>query len=343
MKASIVGVTGYTGIELVRLIRRHPLLELGTLHSHSTNGVALSEVYPQFADQVEVQIEPFDSEAIMEKNDLVFFATPSGISKDLVKDFASADFPVIDLSGDLRLKDPAQYKEWYGKEPAPQATLDQAFYALPEFYEEAKGNLISNPGCYATAAELTLAPLLIEKLIDTDSIIVDGKSGLSGAGKKLTDSSHFVNVNENMSMYKLNKHQHIPEILQQLHQWEPAVKTIQFTTSLIPVTRGILLSTYVKLKAGVSEEIVAEAFQKCYRAQPFVRVQPIGHLPQIKQVAGSNFCDIGFGKNPGNGILTVVTVIDNLVKGAAGQAIQNFNKWAKIDETSGLTDLPLFP
>lgn len=342
MKAAIVGVTGYTGIELVRLLRRHPTLELGTLHSHQMHKEDISELFPHFAGQVTEAVEPFDAQQIMKKNDIVFFATPSGISKDLVKDFAAADFPVIDLSGDLRLKKPEQYAEWYGKSPAEQEILDKAFYALPEFYTKPESNLISNPGCYATATELTLAPLIQNQLIELDSIIVDGKSGLSGAGKKLTDSSHFVNVNENMSMYKLNQHQHIPEVVQQLQQWDAAVPTIQFTTSLIPVNRGIFITAYVKVKSNVTEQMVTEAFQNCYQNQPFVRVQKQGYLPQLQQVVGSNYCDIGFGLNPENGILTLVTVIDNLIKGAAGQAIQNYNKWAGIDETAGLMDLPVY-
>lgn len=301
----------------------------------------ISKLLPHFSSILQVPVEPFDSDKIMEQNDLVFFATPSGISKDLVTDFVLKDFPVIDLSGDLRLKKAGEYEKWYGKEPAESQLLEQAFYALPEFYEHAEGNLISNPGCYATATELTLAPLIQEKLIDVSTIIVDGKSGLSGAGKQLSDSSHFVNAHDNMSMYKLNQHQHIPEILQQLQSWDEQVTGIQFTTSLIPVTRGIFLSTYAKLNQQVSKKDVDEAFQACYAQQPFVRLQQ--QLPQLKQVNGTNFCDIGYEVNEENGILTLVTVIDNLMKGASGQAIQNFNKWAQIEETSGLMEIPLFP
>lgn len=341
MKAAIVGVTGYTGIELVRLIQRHPSLELGTLCSQQTHSDDISELFPHFAGQLDLAVEAYDVEKIIKDNDLVFFATPSGISKDAVAPFVEKDFPVIDLSGDLRL--PAdKYEQWYGKTPAPQKVLEKSFYAVPEFYTKAESNLISNPGCYATASELTFTPLIQNKLIDLDSIVIDGKSGLSGAGKKLAEISHFVNVHDNMMMYKVNQHQHIPEIVQHLQQWDEELKTIQFTTSLIPVTRGILLSSYVKLKEGVTEAMVTEAFAM-YQDKPFVRVQPEGKLPQLKQVIGSNFCDIGYVVNPENNYLTLVTVIDNLMKGAAGLAIQNYNKWAGIDETSGLTDLPIFP
>lgn len=341
MKAAIVGVTGYGGLELVRLIQRHPILELGSLHSHSMHNDSIAAFYPGLQGITDKPVEPIDVEKIMTENDLVFFATPSGISRELALPFMEKDFPVIDLSGDLRLKDPAAYKKWYKKDPAPQQVLDHACYSVPEF-SEISGNLISNPGCYATAAELSVAPLAIAQVLDPDCLIFDGKSGLSGAGKKLSDSSHFVNVQENMSMYKLNQHQHIPEITQQLQQWEPRISGIQFTTSLIPVTRGIFMTAYVKLTKSLTEAEIYQLYQQTYQDKPFVRLQPLGVLPSIKQVVGSNFCDIGLGYNEDTHVLTVVSVIDNLVKGAAGLAIQNFNKWAKIDETSGLDLVPQF-
>lgn len=340
MKAAIIGVTGYTGMELVRLILQHPVLELGTLCSHSKNGEQFATYYPVFKGLVDQAVEPVDVNKIMAENDLVFFATPSGISKDLAIPFIEKDFPVIDLSGDLRLKNPADYKKWYKKEPAPQSVLDKACYCVPEF-DEIQGNLISNPGCYATACELTLAPLAKEKLLDPSFIVVDGKSGLSGAGKKLSESSHFVNVQDNLSLYKLNQHQHIPEILQQLQKWDGDIKSIQFTTTLIPVTRGIFMTSYVKLTQALTEAEIYQIYEKTYQDKPFVRVQEPGVLPQLKQVVGSNFCDIGLGFNPDTQILTIVTVIDNTVKGAAGLAIQNCNKWLHIDETSGLQFAPL--
>lgn len=342
MKVAIVGVTGYTGIELMRLIQGHPHLEIGTLCSSTMHKNDIAELYPHLKGLVQQPVEAFDAKKIMAENELVFFATPAGISKENVAVFLEADFPVIDLSGDLRLKNPADYQKWYQKTPAATDILEKAFYAVPEFYDKPVGNLISNPGCYATATELTLSPLIKNHLIDLDSIVIDAKSGLSGAGKKLTEASHFVNVQENMSMYKVNQHQHIPEIVAHLKQFDQELKTLQFTTSLLPITRGILVSSYVKLKAGTTKEQVAEAFAY-YDDKPFVRMQEENQLPQIKQVIGSNFCDIGYVINPENNYLTLVTVIDNLVKGAAGLALQNFNKWAGIDETSGLLAVPIFP
>ncbi|MFV0557947.1 MAG: N-acetyl-gamma-glutamyl-phosphate reductase [Enterococcus sp.] len=341
MKAAIIGVTGYGGLELVRIIENHPVLELGTLHSHSMHDNSLASFYPGLQGLVTTAVEAIDVEQIMAENDLVFFATPSGISRELAIPFVKKNFPIIDLSGDLRLKNPADYQRWYKKEPAPQALLDAACYSVPEF-SVITGNLVANPGCYATAAELSVAPLALAGVLDPTSLIFDGKSGLSGAGKNLAEASHFVNVHDNMSMYKLNQHQHIPEITQQLQLWDPAIQGIQFTTSLIPVTRGIFMTTYAKIKTPLTETEIYQLFEQTYQEKPFVRIQPQGSLPNLKQVIGSNFCDIGLGLNEETQVLTIVAVIDNLVKGAAGLAIQNFNKWAKIDETSGLKVIPQF-
>lgn len=343
MKAAIVGVTGYTGIELLRIIQGHPSLSIGTLHGSSLHKHTIETEYPHLGHLLTMPILPFDSELIMKENDLVFFATPAGVCKELGQVFVERGFPVIDLSGDLRLKEASLYEAWYQKEAAPQAMLDQATYALPEFMTNKASNLISNPGCYATAALLTIAPLVIHKLVDPTTFILEGKSGLSGAGKNLSESSHFVNVAENMSMYKLNRHQHIPEILQQLQIWDETIKDIHFTTSLIPVKRGIFMSAYAKVFSGVTEVDLLTAYQKTYAQQPFVRIQPQGTLPQLRQVTGTNFCDIGLGLNEGTGIVTLVGVIDNLMKGASGQAVQNYNRWAGIEETAGLQSVPIYP
>lgn len=342
MKAAIVGVTGYTGIELIRLIHLHPQLSIGTLHSHSMHKNSISDIFPHLDQFSEQEVGPFDAEIIMAKNDLVFFATPSGICKDLVEVFVENNFPVIDLSGDLRLKETQDYQSWYHKTPVAKSIVDKALYALPEI-TQVQGNLLSNPGCYATAAILSLAPLVANKLIELDSIILDGKSGLSGAGKQLSDSTHYVSAAENMTMYKLNQHQHIPEILQSLQEMDKALETIQFTTSLIPVKRGIFMTLYVKIKEDISWSEIQTAYKQAYDDRPFVRLQPSNSLPELRQVLGTNFCDIGFGLNEKNRVLTVISVIDNLVKGAAGQAIQNFNLWAGLDETTGLMQAPIFP
>lgn len=341
MKAAIVGVTGYTGIELIRLIQQHPYLTLGTIHRSEEEPISIATMYPHLKG-LEATIEAFNAQKIMQENDLVFFSTPAGVTKELVAPFVENNFLVIDLSGDLRLKEPSLYESWYQRSACDQEILNQAIYALPEFSIK-KGNLLSNPGCYATACNLLLAPLVKNQVIDLDSIIIDAKSGLSGAGKNLTQSSHFVNVDENMTMYKLNRHQHIPEIIQFLQQWAPKLQHLHFTTSLIPAKRGIFVSAYLRLAANQTVDSVVNAYCKCYIDQPFVRIQPINQLPQLQQVIGSNYCDIGFGYNKATKILTVVAVIDNLIKGASGQAIQNFNIWAGLPQTTGLMQMPIFP
>ncbi len=343
MKVSIVGVTGYSGLELVRILRQHPQVEIRSIHSQTAVGQEISVDYPHLKGLIDLPIESVDPEKIMAASDLVFFATPSGISKEMALPFIRAGFPVIDLSGDFRLKKAGSYQKWYGKKAAPLEFLQQAVYGLAEFRKDKEAKLVANPGCYATAALLSLAPLVQKKLIEPDSIIVDAKSGLSGAGKKLSSSSHFIEVNENMTLYKMNTHQHIPEIMQQLQKWDEAIPALQFSTSLIPVSRGIFATTYVRPKEKASTDYFYDIFSAAYAADPFIRIQEKGHYPVLKQVIGSNFCDIGLAYNQATNILTMVTVIDNLVKGAAGQAVQNLNIIGGYPQEMGLRMLPVYP
>lgn len=343
MKVSIIGVTGYSGLELLRLLSNHPAVEIVSIHSHSQNGEAIDRRFPHLKHLIELPLEEVDPEKIMAQAELVFFAAPSGVAKDQALPFIEKQFPVIDLSGDYRLKNPEQYKKWYGKESAPVAALEQATYGLADFELPKDLKLIANPGCYATAAILSVAPLVKQKLIEKNSIIFDGKSGLSGAGKKLSEAAHYTEANDNMSVYKLNQHQHIPEIIQQLQQWDAEIPAIQFSTALIPVTRGILMTTYCKAKAEVTGEMVRQAFETEYGDKPFIRLQEGQDFPCIKQVVGSNYCDIGMAYNEATQTITVVSVIDNLVKGAAGQAIQNLNLLMNLPETTGLELVPVYP
>ena len=241
------------------------------------------------------------------------------------------------MSGDHRL--PADvYQKWYKKSPAKQSILNKFTYALSEYADVKDKKFIANPGCYATATELALIPLVAVSLIETESVIVDAKSGLTGAGKALSESSHFVNVHDNYVTYKLNHHQHIPEIVQTLQVFNPEMPEIQFSTSLLPVNRGIMATVYCKLKKDVTVADVASPFTKAYDDKPFVRVQD--NLPELHNVIGSNFTDIGFVYNEKTNVLTVISVIDNLIKGAAGQAVQNLNLMQGWDETEGLLLTP---
>ncbi len=232
------------------------------------------------------------------------------------------------------------YQGWYKKSPAKQSVLNKFTYALSEYTDVKDKKFIANPGCYATATELALIPLVAAGLIETDSIIVDAKSGLTGAGKALSESSHFVNVHDNYVTYKLNHHQHIPEIVQTLQAFDADMPEIQFSTSLLPVNRGIMATVYCKLKKDVAVSDIASAFAKAYDDKPFVRVQD--NLPELHNVIGSNFTDIGFAYNEKTNVLTVISVIDNLLKGAAGQAVQNLNLMQGWDETEGLLMTPSY-
>ena len=280
MKVSIVGITGYSGLELVKILNNHKKVELVSIHATKEVGRRLSDVYPYLTGVCDLEIEAYDAEKIMQKADLVFFATPSGVASSLAEEFVLADFPVIDLSGDHRL--PADvYQEWYKKSPAKQSVLNKFTYALSEYTDVKGKKFIANPGCYATATELALIPLVAAGLIETDSVIVDAKSGLTGAGKALSESSHFVNVHDNYVTYKLNHHQHIPEIVQTLQVFNPEMPEIQFSTSLLPVNRGIMASVYCKLKKDLTVSDVASAFTKAYSDKPFVRVQD--SLPELSR------------------------------------------------------------
>ncbi|MFT8938712.1 N-acetyl-gamma-glutamyl-phosphate reductase [Leuconostoc falkenbergense] len=335
IKAAIVGITGYAGLELLRLLYSHPFIEVAVITNTQPDGHDISEQFPHLSGMYNLSPEPFDALHIMQKTDIVFFATSSGISKDIAEPFILADFPVIDLSGDFRLT-ADDYQKWYHKTPATPALLAKSQYSLADFYDDETTSYIANPGCYATATLLALAPLAQHHLLDQNNIVIDAKSGLSGAGKSLNTTSHFVNVSDNFTMYKPNSHQHIPEITQQLHIWQPDIAHIQFTTSLLPINRGIFVSAYVKLKEPRTPQQLQELFENTYADKTFVRVMPSNELPNIKQVVGTNFADIGLTYNPETQFLTIVSVIDNMIKGAAGQAIQNANHFFGFPESTGL-------
>lgn len=343
MKVSIIGVTGYSGLELLRYLRQHPFVEVISIHSHSMNKKSLKDITPHLNQLVSLPLEEIDPYEIMKKSELVFLATPSGVSKQLALPFIEADFPVIDLSGDFRLKEIGEYENWYGSSGASMELIQKFDYGLAEYREKPQSKWIANPGCYATAAELSLVPLLKEDKVVLDSIVIDAKSGVSGAGKGLSQITHFSETHDNMTLYKMNSHQHIPEIVQQFRKWAPHLSAIQFSTTLIPVTRGIFLTAYAKLNGPISDEGLVQLYQAHFEKSPFIRVQERGRYPVLKQVIGSNYCDIGLSYNPKMNMVTIVTVIDNLGKGAAGQAIQNLNIFAGFDERCGLDQLPIYP
>ncbi|PJN86774.1 N-acetyl-gamma-glutamyl-phosphate reductase [Bacillus sp. mrc49] len=348
MFVSIVGATGYGGLELIRILNNHPQFKIKSLHTSSQFGRSLHEENAHLMHMKD-KLEKIDPEAIAKNSDIVFLATPSGVSSQLISEFSDLDIKVIDLSGDLRLQIPGEYEYWYKKPAAPKPIIEEAVYGLSEWNAKAikKSNIVANPGCYPTASLLGLAPLYTEGLAGAASdVVIDAKSGVSGAGKTPSAVTHFSEMNENFKIYKVNQHQHIPEIEQQLGRWSQGMQPIQpitFNTHLVPMTRGIMATMYIKVDRQTSSEELVDLYKTVYEDHPFVRVQPLAQFPSTKQVYGSNFCDVGVAHDERTGKVTVVSVIDNLMKGAAGQAIQNANLLMGLEETAGLWNSPLYP
>ncbi|KIL36707.1 N-acetyl-gamma-glutamyl-phosphate reductase [Cohnella kolymensis] len=345
LRAAVVGSTGYGGVELIRLLQSHPHVTVTSVISSSSAGSPIAEGFPHLREIRTDLLDGIDVELVRSKADVVFLATPHGVSMKLAPDFLAAGMKVIDLSGDFRLKSGDVYREWYKHEPAAQAEVDRAVYGLSEVYgaQVYGADFISNPGCFSTAALLGLYPAVKAGWINPDSIIIDAKSGVSGAGRGLNLSAHFSEINENFKAYKLNKHQHTPEIEQVLSEaaGRPVITT--FTTHLVPMTRGIMCTIYAAQNENRDTAQFVDLYRRFYEGRRFVRVHPAGHWPATKQVYGSNYCDIGFSTDDRTGRITIISVIDNLVKGAAGQAIQNLNLLMNWDETLGLQFTPVYP
>jgi N-acetyl-gamma-glutamyl-phosphate reductase len=344
MKVAIIGTTGYGGIELLRILNNHSEFQIQSIHS-TKGDTPIWKEYPHLYNINNQILEEINPEKIAENTDMVFFATPSGVSSQLAAQFADLNLKVIDLSGDLRLQNLEDYKKWYKHEPAPEQLINKAVYGLTEWNREQVANAewISNPGCYSTASLLGLAPVIIENLVVPTSIIIDAKSGTSGAGRKPSRMNMHAEMSENFKIYKVNEHQHIPEIEQQLLNWNKDIKPVTFSTHLLPISRGIMATIYVQLEKEISLSQIHELYQHHYENAPFVRVRPLGHYPAVKEVAGSNYCDIGLHLDERTGRLTIVSVIDNLMKGAAGQAVQNANIMNGLDEKTGLDFIPMYP
>lgn len=345
VRAAIVGSTGYGGVELIRLLQQHPKVEITSVISSSSAGTPLEEGFPHLTGIIARPLDGVVPEEIASRADVVFTATPSGVSAKLVPGLLNAGLKVIDLSGDFRLKDGSEYETWY-KHPAPDAAiLDEAIYGLCEIYGDkaAGARFISNPGCYPTATLLGLIPAVAEGWIRPESLIIDAKSGVSGAGRGTSLTVHYAEINENFKAYKVNRHQHIPEIEQVLTDAAGRKVTVTFTTQLVPMTRGIMSTMYAEMTGEYTEEDFIQLYRKYYAGRPFVRIRNAGIWPATKEVSGSNYCDVGFAADARTGRITIFSVIDNVVKGAAGQAIQNLNLMHGWEETLGLGFTPVYP
>lgn len=335
LRVGVVGATGYAGEEVIKILMNHKAVEITELQAVIDKEEAFSSIFPAFKGRVDIVCKRPNPAEMAKNVDLVFLGLPHKVSMELAPAFLNAKKLVIDLSADYRL-DPDVYKVWYGTEHKDKANLPDAVYGLPELYRDQikKAKLIANPGCYPTSAILGVAPMLNAKAIDGGSVIIDSKSGVTGAGRKPDLALSFSEVNENLKAYKVNEHQHKPEINKILSQVACETIDVVFTPHLIPMNRGILSTIYMKLKKPINTKDVVDMYKKFYNGKPFVRVYDEGRLPQIRDVVLSNYCDIGI-KVTGS-TLIAVACIDNLKKGAAGQAVQNMNIMAGFNETEGL-------
>lgn len=343
-KVGIIGATGYTGLELLRFLIHHPEIEITALTSQKYAGVEIGQVFPSLMNYLQIKCEELSVERISDKTDLVFTAVPHKTAMETVPLFYRKGKKVVDLSADFRFKDAGVYEKWYQKHTAADL-LPESVYGLPELHREKiqKAKIVGNPGCYPTGALIGLIPLVKKGLISLEDIVVDSKSGVSGAGRDVVLESLFCEVNEGVKAYKIFAHRHTPEIEQELGQMARKEIKVTFVPHLIPMDRGILSTLYVHLLKKMKTEELLDFFQDYYKGEPFIRIYTKGRLPNTKDVRGSNFCDIGGTASEADGRAVIVTAIDNLVKGASGEAIQNMNIMLGYPETMGLDVLPLFP
>ncbi len=344
VKIAIVGASGYTGVELLRLLSGHPGVDITCVTSRQNAGEPIAAVFPSLRDRVHLRCDPLDNAVVIAKADFVFTALPHQTAMEVIPGLLAAGKRVVDLSADYRLHDVAVYRQWYQEHTSPEL-LGEAVYGLPELYREQvkSARLVANPGCYPTSVALALAPLLAGKLIDHRSLIIDSKSGTSGAGRSAKMGSLFCEVNEGFAAYGVGAHRHTPEIEQTLSALAGEVVTVSFTPHLLPVNRGILSTCYATLTPRRDTAELLASYDDYYRDEPFVRVCGAGSLPNVALVRGSNFCDLGVVSDGRTGRVIVVAAIDNLTKGAAGQAVQNMNLMLGFPETTGLMALPTFP
>ncbi|MCH3972911.1 MAG: N-acetyl-gamma-glutamyl-phosphate reductase [Oscillospiraceae bacterium] len=340
VKAGVIGATGYAGAELVRILAGHPQAELSAVSSVSFTGKPLSSVYPAYYGLCDMVCGT--QEEVLQKSDVVFAALPHGLSQPLAKACHDADKVFVDLGADFRLERLDEYESWYGVKAVYPELHQQAVYGLPEFFrEQIRGKkLIANPGCYTTAVPMALVPALQAGLISKDGIIADCKSGVTGAGRKQTQDTHYPELNEGMHAYKVGGHRHTPEIEQTLRRICGEEVTVTFTPHLLPVNRGILATCYAHLTPGTTLEKLQQTYEAFYQKEYFVRVLPQGMHADINHVRCSNFCEIELHVDPRTNLLIAVSALDNMVKGAAGQAVQNMNLALGLPETAGLTMFP---
>ena len=346
IRAGIIGASGYGGGELIRLLAGHAEVELAYVCSETYKGRDIGEALPNMRGLLKLTCESYDQTSAASRCDVVFMAQQNGWAMKQAGKLLDAGVKVIDLSADFRLRTPGIYEEWYKLPHESPALIGRAVYGLPELYADAvsKAELVANPGCYPTSAILALAPLLAGRLINPESIVIDSKSGVSGAGRSSFKLDyHFPELNESMKAYNVGVHRHTPEIEQELGMVAGQAITISFTPHLISVTRGILTTAYASLHENTSTEKLVQEFKLFYNKAPFVITLEAGDYPSTKGTFGSNFCHIGLKVDDRTGRVIVISALDNLVKGMAGQAVQNMNLMFGLDQRTGLDRPGVYP
>ncbi|HXY61726.1 MAG TPA: N-acetyl-gamma-glutamyl-phosphate reductase [Nitrospirota bacterium] len=342
---AIVGSSGYTGGELYRLLVDHPRVRITSVTSEKSAGKPLTSLFPHLTGLTDLVCEQLDPEAIAQKTDFVFLALPHVTAQEAAFRFHHLGKKVVDLSADYRLADPTVYETWYEHNHQYPELLRSAVYGLPELHREKikKASLVANPGCYPTGALLSLAPLIKKGVVDPTSVIIDAKSGVSGAGRSPSLAYHYPEVNEGLMAYKIGTHRHTPEIEQELTLLAGCPVKVSFTPHLIPMNRGILTTSYAALHVATDTRSVHTLYREFYQDEPFVQILAPGEFPNVRNVRGSNFCHIGVYVDRRTGRVVVVSAIDNLVKGASGQAIQNMNLMMGFHEMEGIKIAGIFP
>jgi len=344
IKAGIVGASGYTGGELIRLLHAHPEVELTALSSRTYSGKRAGEVFSSLRG-LDYQFEDLEPEVIAAKTDVIFVAAPHGVAMEYAPIVQAAGKKLIDMGPDFRFRDPGLYEQWYKIPHSCPQLLASAVYGLPEIHRQeiAEAQIIGNPGCYPTSIILALAPLLEAGAVVDGFVIADSKSGISGAGRKADAAYGFCELSGEVRPYGVLQHRHVPEIEQELSYLAGAKVKALFTPHLVPMIRGIVSTVYAWIKPGYSEELIRSLYAECYKDEPFIRLLEAGSHPGTKAVAGSNYCDISINFDPSTSTAIIVSAIDNLGKGAASQAVQCMNIMFGLEETAGISGLPLFP
>ena len=338
LRVGVVGATGYTGEELVRLLSCHPSVELTYVSGKEDRSEKIQEIFPYLTNSIDLKCNAFSADEAIAKTDFVFLSLPHTVSMKVAPILIKAGKKVVDMSADYRLKNTAVYKKFYKVAHEDLQNLKKAPYGLPELYREKikSAKLVANPGCYPTGVILGILPGLKQGIFEKDTIHIDAKSGVTGAGRKADKGLIFGDVNESLKAYKLFEHQHVPEIDQELSNACGENVSVVFVPHLIPINRGILSTIYVHLTKKLNTEALIKIFKEFYAGEPFVKVYENGVLPEIKNVSHTNFCDIGLKVNEEKKLAVILTAIDNLDKGAAGQAVQNMNIMYGFEETEGL-------